>query len=119
MFVAIWQSKQVLKMVSMQGFMVGNQYFRHSISLVLLMPKCPCLWAIGIILSLNDSGGMILSTLRINPSAMYSSALRLKYGLRSGSALVHLPACKAVASFASTLSFAVSSLTLSSTTCML
>ena len=69
-----------------------------------------------VILSLSDSGGMIVSTLRINPSAMYSSALRLKYGLRPGSALVHLPVCIAVASFASTLSFAVSSLTLSSTT---
>ena len=100
----------------MQEFMVGNQYFRRSISLVLLMPKCPCLWAIRIMLSLSDSGGMILSTLRINPSAMYSSALRSKYGLRSGLALVHLPVCIAVASFASTLSFAVSSLTLSSTT---
>ena len=58
--------------------MAGNQYFRRSISLVLLIPKCPCLWAIWIILSLSDSGGKILSFLRISPSAMYSSALRSK-----------------------------------------
>ena len=115
-FVAIWQSKQVLTTVSMREFIAGNQYFRRSISLVLLLPKCPCLWAISIILSLSDSGGMILSILRISPSAMYSYSLRSMYGLRSGSVLVHLPVCMADASFVSSLSFAVSSLILSRTT---
>ena len=115
-FVAIWQSKQVLTTASMREFIMGNQYFRRSISLVLLILKCPCLWAIWVILSLSDSGGMILLVLRISPSAMYSSALRSKYGLRSGSVLVHLPVFMAVASFVSSLSFAVSSLILSRTT---
>ena len=108
--VPIWQSKQVLTTMSMRWFMVGNQYFRRNISLILLIPRCPCLWAIWIILFLSDSEGMILSILRISPSAMYSSALRSKYGLRSGSVLIHLSVCIAAASFVSSLSFAVSSL---------
>ena len=112
-FVAIWQPKQVLTTVSMREFIAGNQYFRRSISLVLLISRCPCLWAISIILSLSDLGGMILSLLRISPSAMYSSALRSTSGLRSGSVLVHLPVCRAAASFVSSLSFVVSSLILS------
>ena len=116
-FVAIWQSKQqVLRMVSVREVILGNQYFRRSISLVFLIPKCPSLWAIWIILPLSDSGGMILSVLRISPSAMYRSALRSRYGLRSGSVLLHLPVFMAAASFVSSLSFAVSSLILSRTT---
>ena len=97
-FVAIWQSKQVLTTVSMPLFMAANQYFRRNITLVLLIPRCPCLWAIWIILSLSDSGGIILSILRISLSAMYSSALWSKYGLRSGSVLIHLSVCMAAGS---------------------
>ena len=97
--------------------MAGNQYFRCSISLVLLIPRCPCLWAIWIILSLGDSEGMILSILRISPSAMYSSALRSKYGLRFWSVLIHLSVCMPSANLiVSSLPFAVSSLILSRTT---
>ena len=84
--------------------------------LFLLIPKCPCLWAIWIILSRSDSGGMILSVLRISPPVMYSFALRSKYGLRSGSVLVHLLVFMAAGSCVSSLSFAVSSLILSRTT---
>ena len=109
--VAIWQSKKVLTTVSMRLFMAGNQYFRHNITLVLLIPRCPCLSADSVI-----QGGMILSILRISPFAMYSSALRSKYGLRSGSVLIHLSVCMAAESFVSSLSFAVSSLILSRTT---
>ena len=49
-------------------------------------------------------------------SAMYTSALRTKYGVGSGLVLVHLFICMAAASFVSSLSFAVSSLILSRTT---
>ena len=55
MFVAIWQLKQVVTMVSMREFMAENQHFKRNISSALLIPNCPCLWTISMILSVSDS----------------------------------------------------------------
>ena len=65
-----WRLKHVLTIFSILLFIPGNQYFFRISSLVFVMPGCPCLCAIVMILSLSDSAGMIRSNLSKTLSAV-------------------------------------------------